>query len=80
MHSTAKELRFHTKRLLESVLRGEEVVITSRGKPLAKLAPLKTPSRKSEKSNELFGIWSDRKNLEDVASYIRRVRKGRYPW
>ncbi|MFH1527793.1 MAG: type II toxin-antitoxin system prevent-host-death family antitoxin [Bacteroidota bacterium] len=78
MYSTAKELRFHTKELLESVSRGEEVIITFRGKPYAKLVPLKESKNNIEKSNELFGIWKNRTDLEDVDSYIREIRKGRF--
>ena len=78
MYSTAKELRFHTKELLESVSRGEEVIITFRGKPYAKLVPLKDSKNKVEKSSELFGIWKNRKDLEDVDSYVREIRKGRF--
>ena len=78
MNSTAKELRFHTKELLESVSRGEEVIITFRGKPCAKLTPLKKPAKNGEKSNDLFGIWKDRSDLDDVNSYVRQIRKGRF--
>lgn len=78
MFSTAKELRFHTKELLESVSRGEEVIITYRGKPYAKLVPLKESKKNIEKSNELFGIWKNRKDLEDVNSYVREIRKERF--
>jgi prevent-host-death family protein len=35
-----KDLRFYSKNLLDVVSRGEEVIITYRGKPCAKLAPL----------------------------------------
>jgi len=76
MYSTAKELRFRTKELLESVLRGEEVIITFRGKPLAKLMPFKK-SKKNNEEDELFGIWKDRKDLKDVTAYVRNLRKGR---
>ena len=78
MYSTAKELRFHTKELLESVSRGEEVIITFRGKPYAKLVPLKESKRNNDKANELFGIWKNRKDLKDVNSYVRELRKERY--
>jgi len=78
MHSTAKALRFHTKELLESVSRGEEVIITFRGKPYAKLVPMKESKDKAEKSNELFGIWRNRTDLEDVKLYVREIRKGRF--
>ena len=39
MKATAKDLRFHSKELLDTVNSGEEVVITFRGKPCAKLIP-----------------------------------------
>ena len=66
MQSTAKELRFHTKELLESVSRGEEVIITFRGKPYAKLVPLKESKKNDGEENKLFGMWKDRKDLKDV--------------
>jgi len=78
MQSTAKELRFHTKELLESVSRGEEVIITFRGKPYAKLVPLKESKKNDGKEDELFGMWKDRKDLKDVDSYVRKLRKERY--
>ncbi|MCD4718795.1 MAG: type II toxin-antitoxin system prevent-host-death family antitoxin [Desulfobacula sp.] len=39
MKATAKDLRFHSKELLNTVKRGEEIIITYRGKPCAKLIP-----------------------------------------
>ncbi len=78
MHSTAKKLRFHTKDLLESVSRGEEVVITYRGKPCAKLVPLKKKSKKIGRESELFGVWSDRSDMADINLYLRGLRKGRF--
>lgn len=78
MHSTAKELRFHTKELLDSVSRGEEVIITFRGKPRAKLVPIKDREVNTKKSDNLFGIWENRTDIEDVNSYVRKIRKGRF--
>jgi prevent-host-death family protein len=77
MYSSAKELRFHTKEVLESISRGEEVIITLRGKPYAKLIPLEESKKNKKDTNELFGIWRDRKDLEDVNDYIRGLRRGR---
>jgi prevent-host-death family protein len=77
MKATAKDLRFHSKELLETVKRGEEVVITFRGKPCAKLVPL--DSRKKQKTkNDLFGIWKDYDQTENVDKYVRNMRKGRF--
>ncbi|GJQ61509.1 MAG: hypothetical protein SCALA702_05620 [Melioribacteraceae bacterium] len=78
MYSTAKELRFHTKALLDSVKRGEEVIITYRGKPAAKLVPVDENVKVENESSDLFGIWADKEEVSDVENYIRRIRKGRF--
>ena len=75
MESTAKKLRFNTKELLDTVSRGEEVTITFRGKPCAKLVPVES---KRNKENNLFGIWKDNKNISNVEKHVREIRKGRF--
>jgi len=77
MKATAKDLRFHSKELIESVNRGEEVIITFRGKPCAKLVPYQELKKQTEK-NELFGIWKDNDRVQDVDEYVRNLRKGRF--
>lgn len=77
MQATAKDLRFRTKELIEAVTRGEEVVITYRGKPRAKLMPyieIKTKSKKTE----MFGMWRDKDDVKSVDDYIREIRKARF--
>jgi len=78
MQATAKDLRFHSKELLESVERGEEVIITYRGKPHAKLVPISNKDRNKTRSNQLFGIWKDDDDTQDVNEYVRELRKGRF--
>jgi len=78
MQATAKDLRFHSKELLNTVNRGEEVVITYRGKPCAKLVPIEEEKKASVQPNELFGIWKDNSQTEDVENYIKTIRKGRF--
>jgi prevent-host-death family protein len=77
MKATAKDLRFHSKELIESVSRGEEVVITFRGKPCAKLVPYHEVRGSTEK-NELFGMWKENDMVENVPAYVRNLRKGRF--
>jgi len=78
MRATAKDLRFYSKELIDNVLRGEEITITYRGKPIAKLVPLeKTKAAKGIK-NELFGMWKDNNKVKDVQKYITSLRKGRF--
>ncbi len=77
MKATAKDLRFHSKELIDSVSRGEEVVITFRGKPCAKLVPYQDIKKQTGK-NELFGIWKDNDITQNVDEYVRILRKGRF--
>ena len=77
MKATAKDLRFHSKELLDTVSRGEEVIITFRGKPCARLSPYRD-KREVIEENELFGIWKDNDMIQDVDEYVRGLRKGRY--
>ena len=77
MKATAKDLRFHSRELLDTVNRGEEVVITFRGKPCAKLIPYR--EKKEENTmNELFGIWKDHDGVQEIDEYVRGLRKGRF--
>lgn len=79
MLATAKDLRFHTKELLDTVARGEEVIITFHGKPYAKLAPISVQSEKAaNEEDELFGIWKNNRSVANVDKYVRSIRKGRF--
>ncbi len=78
MKASAKELRFHTREILEAVSRGEEVIITYRGKPRARIIPYDRVADENMKQDELFGIWKDNEKIEDVPRYVRDLRKGRY--
>ena len=77
MEATAKDLRFHSTELLNTVKRGEEVTITFRGKPCAKLVPIEDNEEPIEK-NELYGIWENNNETEKVDKYVRNLRKGRF--
>ncbi len=77
MVTTAKKLRFDTKEVLNSVSRGEEVIITYRGKAYAKLVPLHKSSKRSNKESELFGIWKDNTTVRDVNHFVRLLRRRR---
>jgi len=77
MKATAKDLRFNSKGLLDTVNRGEEVVITFRGKPCAKLIPYREQNEGTIK-NELFGIWKNNDKVQDIDEYVRGLRKGRF--
>ncbi len=78
MIATAKDLRFHSKEILDTVSRGEEVVITYRGKPHARLVPIESSATPHTVKNRLFGIWKDYEAVKDITKYVREKRKGRF--
>lgn len=79
MKATAKDLRFCSKELLATVSRGEEVVITHRGKPVAKLVPLESGETQPRPELKLFGMWANHPPSKNVKTYLRQLRKLRYP-
>jgi len=78
MKATAKDLRFHSKEILDTVSRGEEVIITFRGKPQAKMIPIENKEQEKESASTLFGIWKNNDAIIDVNGYMRNIRKGRF--
>ena len=78
MKATAKDLRFRSKELLDTVSRGEEVIITYRGKTCAKLVPYDERKDRKMCKNKLFGIWKDNEKVRDVDEYVRGLRKSRW--
>ena len=75
--ATAKELRNRAAAILETVSKGNEVVITKRGKSIAILKSFLEESKK-EFSPVGFGLWKDRKDLKDVAGWVEKQRKKRF--
>ena len=77
MHVTIRELRSSTKKLMQAVDRGEEVIITSHGKEKAKIEAIKNEEDKTDIMDEVFGMWKSNKKVKDVREFIRTQRKGR---
>ncbi|MCU7834224.1 MAG: type II toxin-antitoxin system prevent-host-death family antitoxin [gamma proteobacterium symbiont of Taylorina sp.] len=78
MQATAKDLRFHSTELLNTVKRGEEVVISYHGKSCAKLVPIDDENEDLKTQNELFGIWKDNPQTQDVKNHVRNIRQDRF--
>lgn len=66
----AFEAKTHFSKLLARVQRGEEITVTLRGKPVAKLVPLK-PGFDREKA---------RKAAEDLRAFAKRLNLGPFDW
>ena len=75
--ATAKELRNRAASILETVSKGNEVVITKRGKSVAILKPFDEKLEK-EFSPVGFGIWKNRKDIKDVPGWVEERRKERF--
>jgi prevent-host-death family protein len=79
MKATVLDLRYRTKDVLKAVERGETVTVLYRGKEKARILP--PPSEKqrtSLRTDEAFGLWKDRKDMRNVAAFVRNIRKGRF--
>ncbi len=74
MTVTAKDLRFNISMLFDMLSKGEDILITYRGKAKAKLITYNQPSSE-EKTDTIFGMWQDRE--EDIDAMVRKMRKGR---
>lgn len=72
MTVTAKDLRFNISMLFDTLSKGEDIIITYRGKARAKLIGT---NKKNSKEDIAFGIWGDRD--ENVDEMVRDMRKGR---
>jgi prevent-host-death family protein len=70
---TAKDLRFSINLLFDVLSKGEDITITYRGKPKAKL--ISTDTFQEKKDNSMFGMWRDKD--DNVAQYVRSLRQGR---
>jgi len=74
MTVTAKDLRFNISMIFDVLSKGEDVLITYRGKAKAKLISYDDASQK-EKSDDIFGMWQD--TSKEVNKTIRTMRAGR---
>lgn len=80
MEIAAKELREKPGKIIEQAARGTEVVITIRGKRMARLVPYRSDKAKGgagEAEDEIFGLWKDRDDQPSVEESVRSMRKRR---
>ena len=75
MHASIRELRLHIKEFLDAANRGEEVIVTYRGKDYVKLVPI-TPAATAAES-VAFGLWNDNPKVNDVNAFINQLRVSR---
>ncbi|HOX92359.1 MAG TPA: type II toxin-antitoxin system prevent-host-death family antitoxin [Spirochaetales bacterium] len=76
MEVTTKELRIQPGKIIDQVSSGQEITITYRGKPLARIVPFAAKAD-SGSTETIFGLWKNAAGIEDVDAYVRDIRKGR---
>lgn len=76
MEVSTKELRIQPGKIIEQVSTGQEITITYRGKPLARIVPIK-PSAAPDDDTSIFGMWSDHAGVQAVEEQVRNLRRGR---
>ena len=74
---TTKELRIQPGRILDQVVNGEEITITYRGKPMAKIIPFTGEQSNEADDNDIFGMWQNHDNQKSVEETVRDLRQGR---
>jgi prevent-host-death family protein len=77
MEISAKELRGRPTQIIEQASRGIEVIITLRGKKMAKLIPYKIDAKQNIERDEIFGLWENHAETTTVEEQVRLLRKGR---
>ena len=78
MEITTKELRIQPGRIIDQVANGQEITVTFRGKALARIVPIKTKLKTSNKEEiSIFGLWKNHEDSKIVEDYVRDLRKGR---
>jgi prevent-host-death family protein len=76
MESSLLTLRRSPAKILNAIETGQEVTLTRRGKPIARIVPAHSGSTKTTRSQAAFGMWQDF-DVSPVADQIRAIRKGR---
>jgi prevent-host-death family protein len=74
--ATAKELRSRASAILAAVRKGDEVVITMRGKSIAVMKPVSEVEKPFSTAG--FGMWKGRREMTDVKKWLDERRKERY--
>ena len=81
MQATMLDLRRNPRAILEALDRNETVTLTVRGHKRGTIVPASSshhPKHADQiKKHPAFGLWADRKEMQDVASYVRKLRQGR---
>ena len=75
---SAREANQGFSKLLQAVVEGEEVVITRRGKPVARLAPIEGAARNAEREAEIDRLIAHLREGVDLGEPVTWTRDELY--
>lgn len=75
---SAREANQSFSKLLQAVVEGEEVVITRRGKPVARLAPIEDGARDAERQAEIDRVIAHFREGVDLGPPVSWTRDELY--
>jgi len=81
MNASFVDLRKRTREIIEALKRNERVTLFYRGKPTAIMHAVQSDDDKtivSARDHAAFGLWADRNDMDDIATHVRNLRKGRF--
>ena len=76
MNASIVDLRRSPGRILKAVEKREPVILSRRGKPVARITPIDEETKGNIKSHEAFGMWKNHDGLR-VHDHVRNLRRGR---
>ncbi len=77
MRISFHDLGRRAKDVLLALDRNASVTILYQGTEKAVLSPVRQRTNKSVTDHRAFGMWRDRKDMADVDTHVRNLRKGR---
>lgn len=77
MYASVRDLRSHTKELLDTARRGERVIITYRDEAYVELV-LPKKNDKAVEDDLAFGMWADNEKTTSVKEFVNNLRKPRH--
>lgn len=79
MEASILDLRKNMKKVMSAIDRNEQVVLTRRRRKMAVILPIRDRRAVKTKVAELpaFGMWAERDDMQEVATYVRELRKPR---
>jgi antitoxin (DNA-binding transcriptional repressor) of toxin-antitoxin stability system len=79
MKVTIQDLRYRAKEMLTAIERGETINLLQHGREIALVVPAhRSRVRGKELANGAFGMWKDRKDLNNAPNVVRTMRQSRF--